>query len=66
MTRFSVKIFSNRTKLEFQGGLDELPRVDDRLRLSAKKFLKVVEVVWCLDEEKTFGQRINIAAEIEK
>lgn len=37
-----------------------LPRMGDTVRFSPKKYGKVTEIVWCLDEESSEGQRVNI------
>jgi len=47
--------------------LPSLPLVNDELRISDGKFVRVKKIVWCLDEKSTYGpnwQRVNI--EVEK
>lgn len=39
------------------------PNVGDTLRFNESTFATVTEVVWCLDEPTTVGQRINIRCE---
>jgi hypothetical protein len=37
------------------------PRKGETLRLTEKLFVKVTEVIWCLDEPDNFmGQRVNL------
>ena len=40
--------------------LEHLPRKGDTIRFSNKKFGKVLEIVWCLDEPECPYQRINL------
>lgn len=44
--------------------LAHCPRLGDELRLADDKYVKVVQVVWCLDEESPLGQRVNIGTEL--
>lgn len=43
--------------------MEHLPRVGDTLRFSGERYLKVTEVVWCLDEESSEGTRVNLRLE---
>ena len=43
--------------------LEHLPNVGDEIRASRRSFFKVVKRVWCLDEPRTLGQRVNIQLE---
>ena len=31
--------------------MDHLPRMGDTVRINEKKYAKVTEVIWCMDEE---------------
>lgn len=46
--------------------LQHCPRLGDTLRLSEKQFVIVTELVWCLDESSSLGQRVNIRTETDK
>lgn len=46
--------------------MEHLPRIGDTMRFKGKngdKYGKVTEVVWCMDEENSVGQRVNIGIE---
>lgn len=43
--------------------LAQVPPIGAELRNSEKDFYKVVSVVWCLDEKRLMGQRVNIGIE---
>ena len=45
--------------------MQHLPRAGDEVRFSDDKYYTVNQVVWCLDEDDTEGQRVNIGFEKE-
>ena len=49
------------------GRMEHLPRLGDTMRFSGGQYGKVVEVIWCMDEETPSfeGQRINLRIESE-
>lgn len=51
-------------KLLIDRRMDHLPRVGETVRYGEPdQFAKVVEVIWCLNEESFEGQRVNIRME---
>ena len=40
--------------------MPHLPRLGDTVRLKGEKYAKVIEVIWCLDEDSPEGQRVNL------
>lgn len=45
------------------GVYEHLPRVGDTMRFDGKSYGKVTEVIWCMDEPRTNGQRVNLRVE---
>ena len=45
--------------------MEHIPRVGDTARFPKEQYAKVIEVVWCLDEDSPEGQRVNIRMETE-
>jgi hypothetical protein len=46
--------------------MEHLPRPNDVVRLGgegAERYLRVTELIWCLDEHTFEGQRVNIRLE---
>lgn len=59
---FNVHCFFDDTRIG--GGLYEhLPRVGDLMRFDYLPYGKVTEVIWCMDESKIDGQRVNLRIE---
>lgn len=50
-------------KLVINWRMDFIPRVGEIVRFDPTTFGKVVEVAWCLDEERTEGEGVNIRME---
>lgn len=46
--------------------MEHIPRIGDTVRFSPDMFGKVTEVVWCLDEDRGEGERVNIRIESER
>lgn len=46
--------------------MEHIPRVGDTMRFSGERYAKVTEVVWCMDEPSTEGQRVNIRIKSER
>ena len=40
-----------------------IPRVGDTMRFAGDRLGKVTEVIWCMDEPSTDGQRVNLRVE---
>lgn len=40
------------------------PRAGDEIRMSGERYYTVKSVVWCLDEDRHEGQRVNIGVEV--
>ena len=45
--------------------MEHLPRTGDTVRFAGEKYAKVTEVIWCMDEESSEGQRVNVRMETE-
>lgn len=45
--------------------LEHIPRAGDIMRLREGQYGIVTEVVWCMDEDDSEGQRVNIRIESE-
>lgn len=45
--------------------MQHLPRAGDTVRIEADQYAKVTEVIWCLDEPSTEGERVNLRMESE-
>lgn len=43
--------------------LQHCPREGETLRLKADLCVKVTEVIWCIDEDPSGGQRVNLRTE---
>lgn len=43
-----------------------VPRIGDEIRLDEHTFYKVTHVVWCLDEEYSPTERVNIGVSLVK
>lgn len=43
--------------------MEHIPRVGDTMRFHGDVYGKVTEVIWCMDEPDTEGQRVNIRIE---
>lgn len=43
--------------------MQHIPAKGDIVRIAKDAYFIVAEVVWCLDEESTEGQRVNLALE---
>jgi hypothetical protein len=42
---------------------EHLPRVGDTMRFDDNSYGKVTEVIWCMDEPRANGQRVNLRVE---
>jgi hypothetical protein len=62
--KYNIHIFVDN-KFHSKRFMEHLPRLNDILRINPEKYVKVVEVVWCLDEDRRDGQRINIGTETD-
>ena len=40
--------------------MEHIPRTGDTVRFSAESFVTVTEVIWCIDEDRSHGERVNI------
>lgn len=47
-------------KLVIDWRMPHLPRMGETVRISDEQYATVTEVVWCLDEDTSEGQRVNI------
>lgn len=56
---FKVHGYLNN-KMVINWRLEHLPRKGDTVRLSGEIYGKVLEVIWCLDEDSSGGQRVNL------
>lgn len=45
--------------------MEHLPRVGDTMRFEGERYGKVTEVIWCMDEPSSEGQRVNLRIESE-
>lgn len=61
---YKVHGFLNNKRV-LQRRLEHLPRIGDTVRLDEKRYVKVTEIVWCMDEDESEGQRVNIGMETE-
>ena len=43
--------------------MQHIPQLHDTVRFSPDTYAKVTEVIFCLDEEESVGQRVNIRTE---
>lgn len=59
---FKVHAFVNNRKI-IQRRMPHIPAKGDIVRVAKDDHCVVAEVVWCLDEESTEGQRVNLALE---
>jgi hypothetical protein len=55
-------------KMVLNQRMEHIPNVGDTMRFAGERYAKVLEVIWCMDEETTSfeGQRINLRMETEK
>jgi hypothetical protein len=53
-------------KMVINSRMVNLPRVGDTMRFAGEKYGKVTEVIWCMDEPSSEGQRVNIRIEAEQ
>ncbi len=56
---FRVHLFVDN-ELMLRPMLKHCPRINDTLRLSDTQYVKVTEVIWCLDEPSGSYDRINL------
>lgn len=40
--------------------LQHIPRCGDTVRLNDSKYATVAEIIWCMDEDASGGQRVNL------
>jgi len=59
---FKVHAFVDNRKI-IQWRMQHIPAKGDIVRIAKDTYCVVTEVVWCLDEESTDGQRVNLALE---
>lgn len=59
---FKVHAFVDNRKI-IQWRMQHIPAKGDIVRIAKDAYCVVTEVVWCLDEESTDGQRVNLALE---
>lgn len=43
--------------------MNEIPNVGDTMRFSGDRYATVTEIIWCMDEPISAGQRVNIRCE---
>jgi hypothetical protein len=43
--------------------MEHLPRIGDTMRFRGERYGKVTEVIWCMDEDTSAGQRVNLRIE---
>jgi len=53
-------------KLYVQTILNNLPRLGDTIRVDDGIYAKVIEVIWCFDEDNTLYDRVNLRLETEQ
>lgn len=53
-------------KLVSRSQLQHLPRQGETVRFPGDRYAKVTEVIWCLDEDTSAGQRVNLRTELEQ
>ena len=46
--------------------MEHLPRNGDTMRFSGERYAKVTEVIWCMDENTSAGQRVNLRMKTDK
>lgn len=59
---FKVHAFVDNRKI-IQWRMQHIPAKGDIVRIAKDAYFIVAEVIWCLDEESTEGQRVNLALE---
>ncbi len=59
---FKVHGFLNEKRV-INWHMEHIPRVGDTMRFYGDMYYKVTEVIWCMDEPDTEGQRVNIRIE---
>ena len=52
-----------RPKRVIDWRMPHLPHLGDTIRLCGEKYAKVTEVIWCMDEDSSEGQRVNLRLE---
>ena len=62
---FSVHMYID-DKLKLKQRMLHIPNVGDTIRHGEGVFAKVTEIVWCIDEPHSDGQRVNIRVEGEE
>jgi len=60
--KFNVHGYLDNKKI-IDWTMAHIPRIGDTMRFSGDRYGKVTEVVWCMDEDTSDGQRVNIRIE---
>lgn len=50
-------------KMVINWRMAHVPAVGDTMRFSGERYGKVTEIIWCMDEPSTEGERVNIRVE---